>query len=331
VVTISDQQPNRKQRNKMLFTYLASDPQLALKPYQAAGAVGNSIHESAGDVGPDGKIPNIDPEAVNPAPSHATGIFQWLGNRKTSMLSFQYKGLKWNNVLLQAAFAKNELLHSESSALAALRATTNIEDATSTFETLYERGGSAGASTIPNRINNAKAVLAAFSNSPLAPVTFTGCTSGLDPLLVGNASAQAVKDAADKLDAMHLPYAWGGGHTGTPAVPSPDINGKRGPDGKVLIGLDCSGAVSWVLQHAGIKVDTTDSTGLESYGDPGPGKAVTIYANSVHTFLKIGSRYFGTSGFGHPSKGTGAAWFDVGVQFPGGYLAGFVPRHPPGL
>jgi hypothetical protein len=141
----------------------------------------------------------------------------------------------------------------------------------------------------------------------------------------GDASAQAVYDAANALHAMHVPYNYGGGHV-TPARPGP---GADGP----FAGLDCSSAISWVLQHAGITTPTLDSTQFMSGGDPGPGRAVTLYSNPTHIIMSIlvdgRPRFFGTSGFGHPESGSGPAWFTQPVS--AGYLAGFVQRHPPGL
>jgi hypothetical protein len=141
----------------------------------------------------------------------------------------------------------------------------------------------------------------------------------------GDGSAQAVFDAANALHAMAIPYNYGGGH-GTPARPGP---GSDGP----YDGLDCSSAVSWVLQHAGVTLATLDSTSFMAWGDPGPGRVVTIYANPTHVFTGVlvdgRRRYFGTSGFGHPEQGTGPAWFTRPVS--SAYLAGFVQRHPPGL
>lgn len=141
----------------------------------------------------------------------------------------------------------------------------------------------------------------------------------------GNGSGQAVYASINALDAMHVPYNYGGGHT-TPARPGP---GSDGP----FNGLDCSSSVSWVLQHAGIKVATMTSGAFMSWGQPGPGKAVTLYTNPGHIIMSVivngKPRYFGTSGFGHPKAGTGPAWFTQPVS--PGYLAGFVQRHPPGL
>ena len=144
-------------------------------------------------------------------------------------------------------------------------------------------------------------------------------------IATGNASAQAVFDAANALHAMRVPYNYGGGHT-TPARPSP---GADGP----FDGLDCSSSVAWVLQHAGLDAPTLTSGGYMTWGEPGPGRAVTLYTNPTHIIMsiRVGNqlRYFGTSGFGHPEHGTGPAWFTRPVS--AGYLAGFVQRHPPGL
>jgi hypothetical protein len=134
--------------------------------------------------------------------------------------------------------------------------------------------------------------------------------------------ASRVEAVADELGAMAVPYIYGGGHL-TPARPDP--------------GLDCSSSVSWVFQHAGIGIATMTSGEYESWGDPGPGRYVTIYANPGHVFMAIRSalsapwRYFGTSGFGHPDapNGTGPAWFTVAPSAE--YIAGFVVRHPVGL
>jgi cell wall-associated NlpC family hydrolase len=141
----------------------------------------------------------------------------------------------------------------------------------------------------------------------------------------GDGSPGAVVDAANALGAMRVPYNYGGGHV-TPARPGPGADGPYD-------GLDCSSSVSWVLQHAGIEVPTLDSTSFMSWGQPGPGRAVTLYANPTHIILGVlvngRQRFFGTSQFGHPEAGTGPAWFTRPVS--AAYLAGFVQRHPPGL
>src|SRR5205085_934475 len=101
-----------------------------------------------------------------------------------------------------------------------------------------------------------------------------------------------------------LPYKYGGGHG--------SFNDS---------GYDCSGSVSYVLHGAGLLSSPLDSTGLESYGAPGPGKHITIYANSGHAFMTIDGRRFDT-GYG----GEGNRWASGSRP-----TAGYVVRHPPGL
>ncbi|MGH2874218.1 MAG: lytic transglycosylase domain-containing protein, partial [Solirubrobacteraceae bacterium] len=118
--------------------------------------------------------------------------------------------------------------------------------------------------------------------------------------------------AANMVSAANFPYLYGGGHE-QPA--------RFGP-------FDCSGAVSYVMQQGGYKVATTVSGEIPIWRFPaGPGR-VTIFYNAIHTFMRIGGRYFGTSGFARP--GGGAGWFDVN-RLPASYLATFREVHVPGL
>jgi hypothetical protein len=97
--------------------------------------------------------------------------------------------------------------------------------------------------------------------------------------------------AAAELNRAQLPYVWGGGH----------ISGRVKPTGG---GLDCSGAVSYVLQHMGVKLPGGVTSGeMGSYLKPGPG-AVTVFYNGEHTFMRIGKKYFGTSN-SNPAGGAG--------------------------
>jgi transglycosylase-like protein with SLT domain len=118
--------------------------------------------------------------------------------------------------------------------------------------------------------------------------------------------------AANMVSAANFNYLYGGGHE-QPA--------RWGP-------FDCSGSVSYVMQQAGYKVPTTVSGDIPSWKFPaGPG-AVTIFYNPVHTFMRIGNRYFGTSGFARP--GGGAGWFNVN-KLPASYLSTFREVHVPKL
>ena len=71
---------------------------------------------------------------------------------------------------------------------------------------------------------------------------------------------------------------------------------------------------------------------LESWGQPGPGKWITVYANSDHTFIVIAGLAFDTADYGGPNipAGSGPRW----RQNPLGNLQdglSYVVRHPAGL
>jgi len=101
------------------------------------------------------------------------------------------------------------------------------------------------------------------------------------------------------------PYVWGGGH------------GKW-----VDSGYDCSGSVSFVLASAGFLDSPLASGPLMSWGEPGPGKWVTIYSNPGHVYMVVAGIRFDTSG----RQVTGSRW-----QNELRTNVGFVARHPPGL
>ena len=97
---------------------------------------------------------------------------------------------------------------------------------------------------------------------------------------------------------------------------------------------DCSSAVSYVLHAARVLGPSAlDSTGLASYGLPGPGRFVSIYANASHAFVFVGGLRFDTveaaaydSG---PNSGKSGARWRVYPSVPG--WAQWVVRHPMGL
>ncbi len=99
------------------------------------------------------------------------------------------------------------------------------------------------------------------------------------------------------------PYIWGGGHGSFESS-----------------GYDCSGAVSFALHGGGFLESPLDSTGLETWGEPGPGRWITVYANAEHAWMIIAGLAFDTVG------GPGPRWHSSPVDSP----EGFVARHPPG-
>ena len=112
---------------------------------------------------------------------------------------------------------------------------------------------------------------------------------------------QAAIEAANSI--ATTPYIWGGGHGSFSSS-----------------GYDCSGAVSFALNGGGFLSSPLDSTGLETWGDPGPGQWITVYANSGHAWMIIAGLAFDTVG------GPGPRWHPSPVDSPEGFIA----RHPPG-
>jgi cell wall-associated NlpC family hydrolase len=101
------------------------------------------------------------------------------------------------------------------------------------------------------------------------------------------------------------PYIWGGGHSSWRSR-----------------GYDCSGAVSYALAGGGFLSAPLTSSQLESWGAPGPGRWLTVYANGGHAYAVIAGLRWDTVG---DAKGSGPRWHPA-LPYP----HGFVVRHPPG-
>jgi hypothetical protein len=110
----------------------------------------------------------------------------------------------------------------------------------------------------------------------------------------------------------------------------------------VMSSYDCSGSTDFVLYNAGLntaQVDVGngiagDSGMLESYGDPGPGRWITVFASGGHAFIEIAGILLDTSRFGTPTTpaGTGPRWQPTSI-LPAQLNDGnsWTERHPPGL
>lgn len=133
---------------------------------------------------------------------------------------------------------------------------------------------------------------------------------------------------ADRLSALRpeSEYVWGGSHGLTPTP-------RNGP-------FDCSSAVSHLLQVGGFKNPNMTTIGFRTWGEPGPGRWVTIlnkpFEPEAHVILEFspevtpaGKRWWGTSGF-IEGGGKGPGWIPEST-FDTGYLSRFELRHPSGL
>jgi cell wall-associated NlpC family hydrolase len=107
-----------------------------------------------------------------------------------------------------------------------------------------------------------------------------------------------------------LPYVYGGGHASF-----------------VDNAYDCSGSVSYALAAGGLLSAPETSGELESWGAPGPGKWITVYASEGHVYMYVN---------------IGGAWMRFDTVGRSGPFAsrwqpdarsneGFVARHWPGL
>jgi len=200
------------------------------------------------------------------------------------------------------------------------------------------RGGTAGelaqviqASGVPGaydeRKPEANAIVKAFERGGLKParqrkLAQTQVKARKLGLNISNASSldpapkkvvtrfKAIKKAAAALTKRHIPYVWGGGHGSIEQAPA---------------GLDCSGAVSWVLNKAGILKTPLTSGSMGEVLKPGPG-AVTVFYNGEHTFMKIGDEYWGTS-----VGDSGAGGLGPHPAPSASYLAQYSVGHVPGL
>ena len=120
------------------------------------------------------------------------------------------------------------------------------------------------------------------------------------------AAVQAVIAAGNEI--ARLPYRYGGGH-----MTYEDT------------AYDCSGSISYAFAAAHLLDRTVVSGDLEQWGDGGPGKWITVFANAGHTFMYVAGLRFDTVALAE----TGSRWSDRPADEPD--LKTFSVRHPPGL
>jgi cell wall-associated NlpC family hydrolase len=111
------------------------------------------------------------------------------------------------------------------------------------------------------------------------------------------------------------PYVFGGGH-GIPLS-------------QLAPAYDCSSSVEHLLWGGGLLAPeySADSGTLESWGAPGPGRWVTLYASPDHVFMYVAGLRWDTHDAAGPGDGsTGIGWHPLVRE-----AAGFVARHPVGL
>jgi hypothetical protein len=119
----------------------------------------------------------------------------------------------------------------------------------------------------------------------------------------GSGVVSRVISAGDEIATR--PYVYGGGHGSFRSS-----------------GYDCSGSVSYALHGGGLISSPEDSGSLESYGSSGPGRWITIWANSGHVYMYVAGLRFDTSA---QRSNNGSRWTTQSRS-----NAGFIERHPTG-
>lgn len=155
-------------------------------------------------------------------------------------------------------------------------------------EQVASEGGDATTGLMPAPLNPGQEARVISESEASAPASAPAAVQ--EVIAAGNAIATT-------------PYIWGGGHGSFESE-----------------GYDCSGAVSYALHGGGFLESPLDSTGLETWGEPGPGQWITVYANAGHAWMVVAGIAFDTVG------GPGPRWHDPWVDSP----EGFVARHPAG-
>jgi hypothetical protein len=107
-----------------------------------------------------------------------------------------------------------------------------------------------------------------------------------------------------------MPYRWGGGH-------------RTFYD----TGYDCSGAVSYVLNAAGMLSSPLPSGPLMGWGLPGKGYWISVFSNPSHAYLVVAGLRYDTSAVGERlNQGSGPRWRKTKRK-----ARGYVVRHYQGF
>jgi cell wall-associated NlpC family hydrolase len=169
--------------------------------------------------------------------------------------------------------------------------------APSDAEVKHELAQMQAAEQTAKRAQKAQLTPVAGGNSVGGNGTIPIPTNVPEPIQRVIAGANAITD---------FPYVFGGGHASF-----------------VDNAYDCSGSVSYALAAAGLLSAPETSGELESWGAPGPGRYMTIYAAAGHVYMYVDGVMYNTAG---RSGVYASRW-----QVHGTDNTGFVARHWPGL
>ncbi len=141
--------------------------------------------------------------------------------------------------------------------------------------------------------------------APTAPGEKAQLTPAGQAIAPASAPDEVKRIIAAANEIAELPYKYGGGH------------GSFRDSG-----YDCSGSVSYALHGGGLLERAMPSGSFMDWGDAGPGRWVTIYANGGHMYMEVAGLRFDTSA----RRETGGRWTTTSRN-----PSGYVVRHPRGL
>jgi len=158
-----------------------------------------------------------------------------------------------------------------------------------------------------NEMHAVERAAAQTQRRELTPVVGGESVGGNGTIPIPSGVPEAVQKVVAGGNAIaDFPYIWGGGHASF-----------------IANGYDCSGSVSYALAAGGLLSAPLVSGDLATWGEPGPGRWITIYANAGHTFMDVDGMWFDTAGRSGPYA---SRWL---VATPP--LEGYAVRHPQGL
>jgi peptidoglycan hydrolase-like protein with peptidoglycan-binding domain len=184
-------------------------------------------------------------------------------------------------------------------------ATSTTSTTASTTGTSTTGTSTSKTETLPAADSGGAAFVPPPADGPVEPLSIDGDGLGDTSEISAPEVIQEIVAAANNI--AFTPYIYGGGHASF-----------------ISKGYDCSGSVSYALHGGGLIKTPIDSTQFEAYGQPGPGRWITLYANAAHVYMEIGGVFYDTAA--QSAANGNDRWSTTRIS----PSDGFVVRHPTG-
>jgi cell wall-associated NlpC family hydrolase len=224
-----------------------------------------------------------------------TGIFSRQTTAQVKAFQRRY-GLSVDGVVGPTTYAKLTKV---------LRKLASVPDAGFTGPAESQTATTATTPSLPASDSGGAGFVPPPADAPVVAASLDALTGLVQPPAGAPMTISEVIQAADQI--AFKPYIFGGGHGSFNSA-----------------GYDCSGSVSFALHGANLLATPLDSTQFESYGDPGRGRWITLYANAGHVFMDVAGLWFDTAA---QSAQNGNDRWSASRVSPG---SGWVVRHPAG-